>query len=108
VLSREPDNEVLLEYLLGGLPEPELSRIQVLCFVDDSMYERLSALESGLIDRYVQRTLPEAERVSFDLPASVFKKKDYVLVVDGMKPDGAYSNLDARPFSVVNENVRCD
>jgi hypothetical protein len=65
-LSREPDNEVLLEYLFGELPEPELSRVQELCFVDDGMYERLSALESGLIDRYVQRTLPEAERNNFE------------------------------------------
>jgi hypothetical protein len=48
------------------------------------------------------------ERVSFELPASVFKKKDYLLVIDGMKPDGVYSNLNTRSFSVVNENVRRD
>ena len=65
-MSREPDNEVLLEYLLGELPEPELSRVEELCFVDDSLNERLSALESGLIDRYVQKKLPEPEHRAFE------------------------------------------
>lgn len=66
MLSREPDNEVLLEYLFGDLPEPELSRVEELCFVDDSLHERLSALEGGLIDRYVQKKLPESEHRAFE------------------------------------------
>jgi hypothetical protein len=66
MLSRAPDNEVLLEYLFGELPEPELSRVQELCFVDERLYERLSVLEGRLIDRYVQKTLPESERRDFE------------------------------------------
>lgn len=66
MLSREPDNEVLLEYLFGGLTEPELSRVEELCFVDDSFHERLSVLESGLIDRYVQKKLLESEHRAFE------------------------------------------
>lgn len=66
MLSREPDNEVLLEYLFGELPEPEQSRVEELCFVEDGFYERLSALESVLIDRYVQKKLAESERRDFE------------------------------------------
>jgi hypothetical protein len=52
------------------------------------------------------QSTPTGERVSFELPTSVFSKKDYILVVDAMKPDGSLENLDTRSFSVVNENVR--
>jgi hypothetical protein len=45
-------------------------------------------------------------QVSFELPASVFEKKDYILAVDAVKPDGATENLDTRSFSVSNENIR--
>jgi hypothetical protein len=48
------------------------------------------------------------ERISFGLPTSVFKKKDYILVVDAVKPDGAFENLDRRAFSVVNEEIQPD
>lgn len=43
------------------------------------------------------------ERISFELPTSIFKKKDYILAVDAVKPDGALENLDTRSFSVVDE-----
>lgn len=46
------------------------------------------------------------ERISFELPASVFKKMDYILVVDAVKSDGSLENLDTRSFSVVNEGLR--
>ena len=46
------------------------------------------------------------ERLSFNLPASVFMKKDYILAVNGVKPDGTIENLDTRSFSVINQNVR--
>lgn len=46
------------------------------------------------------------ERISFELPASVFKKMDYILVVKAVKSDGALEELDTRSFSVVNEELR--
>jgi hypothetical protein len=52
------------------------------------------------------QSTPAGERVSFELPTSVFSKKDYVLVVDRVKADGSLENLDTRSFSVVNQNIR--
>jgi hypothetical protein len=65
-LALEVGNKVLLEYLFGELPEPELSRVSELCFIDDSFSQQLSALENVLIDRYVQHTLTESERRDFE------------------------------------------
>lgn len=65
-MAREFSNKVLLEYLFGELPEPELSRVEELCFIDDSFHEQVSALENCLIDRYVQNTLTESERRDFE------------------------------------------
>jgi hypothetical protein len=65
-LKYEHDNKALVEYLFGGLPEPEQARIEELCFTDNSLYEQLSAVENDLIDKYVQNTLTEPERRDFE------------------------------------------
>lgn len=52
------------------------------------------------------RSTSTGERISFELPTSVFKKKDYILVVAAVKPDGALEKLDTRAFSVVNKEIR--
>lgn len=52
-----------------------------------------------------QRT-SAGERLSFAVPASVFVKKDYILTIDAVKPDGSIDNLETRSFSVINKNVR--
>lgn len=46
------------------------------------------------------------ERIAFDVSTNVFKKKDYILVVDAVKTDGALENLDTRSFSVVDERLQ--
>lgn len=46
------------------------------------------------------------ERISFELPAGVFTKMDYILVVNAVNSDGTLENLDTRSFSVVNEELR--
>jgi hypothetical protein len=65
-VERELDNSVLKEYLLGELAEPEQAMIEELYFTDDDFFERLSAVENDLIDRYVQNTLTESERREFE------------------------------------------
>jgi hypothetical protein len=65
-LAQETDNRVLVKYLFGELAEPEQSRIEELCFTDESFYEQLASVEDSLIDRYVQNALPEPERSAFE------------------------------------------
>ncbi len=52
------------------------------------------------------QSMSVGERVSFELSVSVFRNKDYILMVDAVKPDGTIENFDTRSFSVLNENVR--
>jgi hypothetical protein len=54
------------------------------------------------------QSTPTGERISFELSTGVFKKKDYILIVDAVKPDGALENLDTRSFSVVHDELRRD
>jgi hypothetical protein len=48
-----PDDEVLVQYLLGTLPETEAERIDELSIADDEVAWRMRAVENDLVDAYV-------------------------------------------------------
>src|SRR5215475_4287740 len=48
------NEELIVQYLLGSLPEEETERFDELCFVDDEFAEKLSAVENDLVDKYMQ------------------------------------------------------
>lgn len=58
--SAEPqlfDDEVLIRYLLGSLPEEEAERLDELSIADTAFASHLNAVENGLVDAYVEGTL---------------------------------------------------
>ena len=55
--KQEFDDQVLIRYLLGSLPEEEAERLDELSVADDAFAWRLSAAENDLVDAYVRGEL---------------------------------------------------
>jgi hypothetical protein len=56
-MSSEHDHQVLIQYLIGSLPEAEAERLDQLSIADDEFVSRLSAAENDLVDAYVRGEL---------------------------------------------------
>jgi hypothetical protein len=59
------DDQVLLRYLLGSLPEEEAERLDELSIGDDAFAWRLSAVENDLVDAYVRGELSGGDLTEF-------------------------------------------
>ena len=57
----------MMRYLLGDVSDDEQIRLEEYYFVDDNVFEQLSALEDELIDDYVRGELGERQRRQFEL-----------------------------------------
>ena len=76
--GERPDDEVLVEYLLGTLPNEDTERIDELSIADDEVAWRLQAVENDLVDAYVAGQLSAAtlERfTSFYLASPVRRRR---------------------------------
>src|SRR5215813_1334449 len=60
------NEELIVQYLLGSLPQEETERFDELCFVDDEFAERLSVVENDLVDTYVRGELSGRNLERFD------------------------------------------
>jgi hypothetical protein len=66
-VNKEKYNDnVIIQYLLGSLPEEETERVEELSFIDDEFAVRLSALENDLVDAYVRGKLSGEKLERFD------------------------------------------
>jgi hypothetical protein len=63
--KQEYDDEMLTRYLLGGLPEGDVARIDELSITDDDTVHRLNALENDLVDAYVSGELSGDTLIQF-------------------------------------------
>ena len=61
-----PNRETLRQYLLGQLPEADLSQIEERLMSDSNVYEELSILENELIDHYVRGQMSAIDRTRFE------------------------------------------
>lgn len=52
--SRDYDNHILIQYLLGTLPEAQAEECDELSIIDDSFAARLEDVENDLVDAYVR------------------------------------------------------
>lgn len=62
----QPDNKLMIQYLLGSLPEEETERLDELSFIDDEFAARLEAVENDLVDTYVRGELSGRELAQFN------------------------------------------
>jgi hypothetical protein len=59
------NEELIIDYLLGDLPESETERLDELSIADDEFAEFLLAIENDLVDAYVRGELSEHKRARF-------------------------------------------
>src|SRR5882724_3941218 len=59
------DDQVLVRYLLGALPEEEAERLDGLSIADDAFAWRLNAVENDLVDGYVRGELSSDDLARF-------------------------------------------
>jgi hypothetical protein len=65
-MIEKADNEnLLVQYLLGNLPEAQQAQVEAMFLGDDQQYERLLALEDELFYDYAQGNLSPDERAQF-------------------------------------------
>jgi hypothetical protein len=86
------NDQVIIQYLLGYLPEEETERVEELCFIDEEFAVRLSAVENDLVDAYVRGKLSGEKLERFD---------SYYLA----SPKRRKKVKTARAFSVYAENA---
>jgi hypothetical protein len=60
------NEQLIIQYLLGDLPQAESDRLDQLSVTDDEFAEFLEAVESELIDDYIRGELPENRRTRFE------------------------------------------
>jgi len=53
----QPDDELLVRFLLGALPEVETERLDELSITDDQLARRLRTIEQNLVDAYAKGEL---------------------------------------------------
>jgi hypothetical protein len=67
--SLESDNvnkNTMLEYLLGELPQEEVTRVEEMMLASEEYFERLTSVEHELVDSYVRNELQGKERRQFE------------------------------------------
>lgn len=60
------DNDLLVRYLLGDLPESDRERLETESLADDQAWEALTAAENDLIDSYARGELSPTQRRQFE------------------------------------------
>lgn len=63
-ISRKGD--LITQYLLGVLPEPQRVALEVECFADKERFEEVAAAENDLIDDYLRGKLSRDEHAQFE------------------------------------------
>lgn len=62
----EPTDQEIIDYLLGDLTEPHQVQVEDLLFSSEDFFERLSAIETRIVDLYVMDKLSPSERKLFE------------------------------------------
>src|SRR6267143_641182 len=66
-MKRHSDNEsLIINYLLGVLPEAELERFEQRYLEDETLFEELQEIEDELIDDYVGGALTAEQQAQFE------------------------------------------
>lgn len=65
-VNRTAEEQLMMAYLLGDLPEQEKARVEERIFADDEFYEQIAALKAELADGYARGELTARERERFE------------------------------------------
>jgi hypothetical protein len=93
--------DLLVRYLLGDLPEEAQVEIETRAFQDQQYLRNIQAVESDLIDAYVQGRLSEGERQQFEgrffASAERRRKVEFARALARVAPEFAVIEKAARP-----------
>src|SRR5215510_10414646 len=64
--TRSTNENLIVRYLMGDLPEDEQTRLEDRAFSDRDYMRNIVAVESDLIDEYVRGELSDSERQQFE------------------------------------------
>jgi anti-sigma-K factor RskA len=65
-MNRTAEEQLLLNYLLGDLPDEERERVEERMFADDELYEQIEAMKAELADDYARGQLRSRERARYE------------------------------------------
>ncbi len=65
-MNRTVEEQLLLNYLLGDLPDEERERVEERMFADDEFYEQIEAMKAELADDYARGELNSRERARYE------------------------------------------
>ena len=97
------NDELIVGYLLGDLPEEKLSEIEDRAFQDERYLQEILAAESDLIDEYVRGELSDSARRQFEsrflASAERRRKVEFARALTNVAPEFAASEKNIRPAS---------
>jgi hypothetical protein len=65
-MNTDAQDNLMVRYLLGDLPESEQSALEEQCFTDSDAFDRMWEHENRLVDEYVRGRLATADRARFE------------------------------------------
>jgi hypothetical protein len=97
------NDELIVEYLLGDLPEEKQAEIEDRAFQDERYLQDILAAESDLIDEYVRGELSDSARRQFEsrFLASVERRRkvEFARALASVAPEFAVIEKNIRPAS---------
>src|ERR1044071_10348200 len=101
-MKHDPINdELIVGYLLGDLPEEKLSEIEDRAFQDGQYLQCIIAAESDLIDEYVRGELSDSARRQFEsrflASAERRRKVEFARALASVMPEFAVIEKSIRP-----------
>ena len=84
-MTGQPEEALLVRYLVGACSEDEKARVEEQLFADDEVYGRLRLIEEELIERRLRGELPEAEREQFDRAYAAPSRRERVLFAQALQ-----------------------
>jgi hypothetical protein len=106
------DDQVLVRYLLGSLPEEEAERLDELSIADDAFVWHLSAVENDLVDAYVRGELSGPDlaqfRQSYLSSPNRLQKVDFAEALRSFDAKSARAAAQAAPTKAVPSSTPKD
>jgi hypothetical protein len=101
-MKKNPINdELIVEYLLGDLPEEKQSEIEDRAFQDEQYLQEILSAESDLIDEYVRGELSDSARLQFEsrflASAERRRKVEFARALASVTPEFAALEKNIRP-----------
>src|SRR5215216_599304 len=97
------NDELIVGYLLGDLPEEKQSEIEDRAFQDEQCLREILAVESDLIDEYVRGELSDSARRQFEsrflASAERRRKVEFARALASVAPEFAVIEKNTRPAS---------